>query len=198
MAHLLFSTQPRPTSPLPRAGPPASWPCGLRPAHLTFPSPPSLPALVFLPRASWPSAAVLHARSRLTEPPPISRAMARGRPATRSLLTPPLLAASASPSFSNQRAPPSMVPPSLHHRPVASLPLGTYKSRPGCASPHLTSTHTTLLSSTLAPELTPIERLQPLSCCLVTRPPRRRSPSGEALDGTPVLHFPSPAPWPSA
>jgi hypothetical protein len=31
-----------------------------------------------------------------------------------------------------------MEPPSLHRRPVASLPLGTYKRRPGRASPHRT------------------------------------------------------------
>jgi hypothetical protein len=70
-------------------------------------------------------------------------------------LTPPLLVASASPSFGNRRAPPSMASPSLHSRPVASLPFGTNKRHPSHAAPHLTPPCTTLLSSSLTPELAP-------------------------------------------
>jgi hypothetical protein len=154
LAHLRFLTQPRPTSPLPHAGPPANRSSGLRPAHPAFPSPPS-------------GKPTEHHRP----PPP-----------------PPLLAASASPSFGNRRTPPSMALPSLHRRPVASLPLGTAKRRFGRASPHPTP-----------PSFPPLScRSSPPPRRLVAWPPHHRSPSGEALDGTPVLHFPSLAPWPSA
>jgi hypothetical protein len=51
--------------------------------------------------------------------------------------------------------------------------------------------HTTVLSSSLAPELAPTMRLQLLPRRLSARPPRRCSHSGEDLDRSPVLQFPS-------
>jgi hypothetical protein len=123
LAHFQFLTQLQPTSPLPRAGPPASRPSGLRPSHPAFPSPPSL---------------TCGPRPRLIGPPPVSRAMARSRPTAPSSLTPPLWATSTSPSSGNWHTPPSMVSPSLHRRLVASLPFGTYKRHPGRASSRCT------------------------------------------------------------
>jgi hypothetical protein len=96
--------------------------------------------------------------------------MAGSRPTTPSPLTPTLLSASTSPSSGNQWTPPSMAPPSLHRLPVASLPLDNYKSAP--VVPHLTAPHTTLLSSSLTPELAPTTHHQSPPLC-------RRSISGE-------------------
>jgi hypothetical protein len=83
-------------------------------------------------------------------------------------------------------------------RSVRSPPSPSAPIKGAPTAPHLAAPHTTLLSTSLMPELAPTTRLQPLSRRLVARPPRRRSPSDEALDGTPVLHFPFPAPWSSA
>jgi hypothetical protein len=60
------------------------------------------------------------------------------------------------------------------------------------AAPHLAAPHTALFSSYLTPELVPTARLQPSSHRLIARPPHRRSPSGEALDGTSCSTPPPP------
>jgi hypothetical protein len=120
--------------------------------------------------------------------------MVRSQPAMPSPLTLPLLAAST--SSSNWRAPPSMVPPSLHRHPVASLPLSTNKRCPGRTSPRRTPHHPHFLLSCVGAR--PTTRLQQLSRCLIAWSPHRHSPFGEALNGSPVLHFPSPAPWTEA
>jgi hypothetical protein len=190
MAHL-------PSPPLRPTYQPAQWPLagplGLPLSSLTdVRAPPSSSSHRQAGRAPLSSAP----RPHLTGPPPVSYAMVRRWHAAPSPLTPPLLAASASPSSDNRCTPPSMALLSLHRRPVASLPSAPIKG--ALAAPHLAAPHTTILSSSLASELAPTVRLQPLPRRLVARPPHHRSPSGEALDGTPMLHFPSPTPWPSA
>jgi hypothetical protein len=141
MAHL-------PSPPLRPTYQPAQWPLagplGLPLSSLTdVRAPPSSSSHRQAGRAPLSSAP----RPHLTGPPPVSYAMVRRWHAAPSPLTPPLLAASASPSSDNRCTPPSMALLSLHRRPVASLPLGTYKRRPGRASPCCTPHHHTFLLS---------------------------------------------------
>jgi hypothetical protein len=99
-------------------------------------------------------------------------------------------------------------PPPPHHLPVTGAhrhqwcrlhftvawsppsPSAPIKGTP--AAPHLAAPHTALFSSYLTPELIPTARLQPSSHRLIARPPHRRSPSGEALDGTSCSTPPPP------
>jgi hypothetical protein len=117
--------------------------------------------------------------------------MARSGPTAPTPLTSSLFAASASPSSSNRRAPPSMSPPSLHRRPVASLTLGTYKRHLGRASPRRTPHR--LLSSSLMSELTPTACLQSLRFAVVTWQLHRRFVSGEGTLDTATSPSPSSA-----
>jgi hypothetical protein len=131
----------------PSRGPPS---LSSTPAHRRA-GPPGLPlssiANIWAPPSSSSLGQAGRAPPSSAPPPPVSRAMVRSQPAAPSHLTPLLLADFASPSFSNRRAPPSMVPPSLHRCPVASLPLGTYKRRPGSTSPRRIPHHPPFLLS---------------------------------------------------
>jgi hypothetical protein len=105
------------------------------------------------------------------------RAMVRSRPAVPSPLTLPLLATSASPSSGNRRRTPSMAPPSRHRRPVASIPLGTYKMHPGRASSHRTPHRPLFLLSRAgahphhAPSSSPVRAPRALPCLPLPPPP---------------------------
>jgi hypothetical protein len=197
LAHLRFLTQPWPTSPVPHAGSPASRPSGLQQA---FPSPPSL---TYGPRPHLPPSGK---PTKCRRPPRPGRASPGHHLSPRPwrevdppcplplplLYWPPL--------------PPSHPITDAHRHQWRCFHFTVTRSPPSSsapikgapAAPHLTTPHTTLPSSSLMLELAPTARLQLSPRRLIARPPHRRSPSGEALDGTPMLHSPSPTPWPSA
>jgi hypothetical protein len=182
---------------LARATEPAHWPVrsisprlprsrnGLRVMASQLAQPPGL-----LPHAT----AVLHAPLHRTKATAHLGAMAESRVAAPSPLLPPLLATFISPSSGNRQ--PSMAP---HHRlrPTVSPPSDPYKRAP---RPHLTQPQP-------LPPFSPLVRVYnalPTACLwslpllTIARPPHRRPASGERPVGSPVLHSPSPTPWPLA